>query len=193
MWVGGLISFAIVVLIVFAYIFSATFYQEYPSENTGPWSFACGETIRNVKYESGLQSLSIPVSNEEQPIIDLLNKQNFTFRLDLLNTVAKCKSLSVHQILGLSTVKLISNCTDSFGILSATVELPYQKVIIKWILNDIALIGAVRISLSAHENKNESYQLKELDFSQTFYDNSNQTLAQTTTINLELTKVSFFS
>jgi hypothetical protein len=193
MWVGGLISFAIVILLIFAYAFSADFYREYPSENTGPSTFACGEKIRNVKYESGLQSLSIPVSKEEQPIFDLLNKQPFIFRLDLLNTIASCKSLSVQQTLGSSTTKLISNCTDSIGILSAAVELPYQKVIIKWILNDIVLIGAVRIRLLAHERENEFYRLKELDFSQTFYDNSNRTMAQTATINLELTKVSSFS
>ncbi len=184
-----MVSFAIIVFLIFAYVFSAAFYREYPSEDTGPSTFACNEIIRNVKYESGLQSLTIPASKEEQPMLDLLNKQHFTLRLDLLNTIASCKSLSVQRILGSSTTKLISNCTNSIGILSAAVELSYQKVIIKWILNDIALVGAVRLSLSADEMENESYRLKELNFSQTFYDNSNRTLAQTTNINLELTKV----
>ena len=91
MWIGGLLSIAAVVLFIFAYTFSAAFYKEYPNENTAPSTFTCGETIRNVKYESGLQSLSIPRSNEEQPIFDLLNKQHFILRLDLLNTIASCQ------------------------------------------------------------------------------------------------------
>ncbi|CAF1529319.1 unnamed protein product [Rotaria sp. Silwood1] len=188
MWVGGMVSLAIMVLLLFSYTFSAAFYLQYPSNNSAPSTFACDEIIRNVKYESGLQSLSITVSKEEQPMFDLLNKQHFILRLDLLNTIASCKSLSVQQILGSTTSKVISTCTDSIGILTAAIELAYQKAIIKWILNDIALIGAVRISLSADEQENESYRLKKLDFSQTFYDDSNRTLAQTATINLKLTK-----
>jgi hypothetical protein len=190
MWIGGLLSIAAVVLFVFAYTFSAAFYKEYPNENAASSTSTCGGTIRNVKYESGLQSLSIPRSHEERPIFDLLDKQQFILRLDLLNTVASCQSLSAHQILGLSTVTLISNCTYSKGILSAAVRLPYQKMKIKWILNDIALIGAVRINLFADEKENELHQLKRLDFSETFYDKYNRTLAQRATINLELTKVS---
>ena len=190
MWIGGLISFAIVVLLIFAYTFSAAFYQSYPTENSGPLASTCTDIIRNVKYESGLQSLSISASKEEEPIFNLLDKQQFTLRLDLLNTIASCKSLSVEQVLGSSTVQLISTCTDSNEILSVTVSLPYQKMILKWILNDIALIGGVRVTLSAHEGENEPHKLKGLNFSQTFYDHSNWTLAPITTINLELTKVS---
>ncbi len=189
MWIGGLISLAIVVLLIFAYTFSAAFYQNYPSETSDPLTFTCNEVIRNVKYESGLQSLSIPVTKEEQPMFNLLNQQHFTLRLDLLNTIASCKSLSVEQILGSSAIELFSTCTNLNGILSVIVELPYQKAIIKWIINDIALIGAIRIGLSGYERENEFYRLKQLDFSRTFYDHSNRTLAQMTTMNLELTKV----
>jgi len=192
LWVGGLVSFAIIVFLIFAYIFSSSFYREYPSDDISPSTFACNEIIRNVKYESGLQSLSIPASKEEQPMIDLLNKQNFTLHLDLLNTIASCKSLSVERILGSSTTKIIPNCTNSIGILSAKIDLSYQKMIIKWIVNDIVLIGAVRFSLSADQMENESYRLKELNFIQTFYDQYNRTLSQSTTIHLELTKVNLF-
>ncbi|CAF1390084.1 unnamed protein product [Rotaria sordida] len=188
MWIGGLVSLAIMVLLLFAYTFSIRFYQQYPSHNSAPSTSACDEIIHNVKYESGLQSLSITASKEEQPMFDLLNKQHFILRVELLNTIASCKSLSVQQILGSATSKVIFTCTDSIGILTAAIELAYQKTIIKWILNDIALIGAVRISLSANGQENELYRLKKLDFSQTFYDDLNRTLAQMATINLKLTK-----
>ncbi|CAF3717154.1 unnamed protein product, partial [Adineta steineri] len=188
MWMGGLVSFAIVVLLIFAYTFSAAFYREYPSEDSGPSTFTCGETMRNAKYESGLQSLSIPVSHDEQPMFDLLNEQNYILRLDVLNTVVSCKNLVVEQSFGSSTTKLIPNCTYTNGILSADVSLPYHKVITKWIFNDIAFIGGIRISLIADEEHYAMYHLKELDYSQTIFDYFNRTLSQTMAIHLELTK-----
>ncbi|CAF0997256.1 unnamed protein product [Adineta steineri] len=188
MWMGGLLSFAVIVLLIFAYTFSVAFYREYPSENSGPSTFTCGETIRNVKYESGLQSLSIPASHDEQPMLDLLNEQNYILRLDVLNTVVSCKNLVVEQSFGSSTTKLIPNCIYTNGILSAHVRLSYHKVIIKWIFNDIAFIGGIRINLLADEEHYEMYQLKELDYSQTIFDYFNRTLSQTMAIHLELTK-----
>ncbi|CAF1348085.1 unnamed protein product [Adineta ricciae] len=193
MWICGLVSVGIIVLLSFAYTFSVNFYLEYPSEHSTPATFVCNEQIRNVKYESGLQSLAIPASKEEQPMLYLLNKQHFTVQLDLLNTVASCQSLSVEQIRESTAAHVASNCTDSMGILSSILELPYHRVILKWNLNDIAFIGAIRIRLSANENKNDLYKLKSLNFSETFYDNSNRTLAQTIHINLELTKVIFIA
>ncbi|UJR10992.1 hypothetical protein I4U23_015176 [Adineta vaga] len=188
MWIGGLVSFAIAVLLIFAYTFSAAFYREYPSDNSAPPTFSCDEVVRNVKYESGLQSLTIPIAPEEQPIFDLLNKQHFTLHLDLLNTAASCENLAVQQTLGSATTNLMFECTNSSGILSAMIKLTHQKEIITWILNDIALIGGVRIRLYGREEKHELYNLRELNFSGTLHDCSNGTLAQTATVTLELTK-----
>ena len=190
MWIGGLISFAIVVLLIFAYTFSARFYLSYPSDmDEKSSSSQCKQIIGNVKYESGLQSLSIPVQEEEQPMFDLLNNQRFNLQLDLINTIASCQSLSIEQIIGSSTVQLTSQCKYSNGIVSSFVELPHHKSILKWIINDIALIGAIRITLQGSKNNEILYRLKELHFSKTFYDHSNRTLAQLMTMNLELTKV----
>lgn len=189
MWIGGLFTLSLAVLLLFAYIFSINFYKEYPNEDIGPSTYACGETIRNVKYESALQSLSIPLSKEEQPIFDLLNKQDFTLHIDLFNTIASCQDLAVYQILGLLKTKLNFNCINSNGILSAYVKLSFQKGILKWIINDIVFVGGIRITLSASEEQIQFYQLKQLNFSETFYDYFNRTLAQMVNINLELTKV----
>lgn len=192
---GGLVSFAIVVLLIFTYTFSANFYQQYPIENVGPSTFACDETIRNAQFESSLQSLAVPISKEEQPMFDLLNNQDFSMHFELLNTFAMCDNLSASQIFGSSTESLnISDCENSDGILSATIDLrTYHALTIQWTLNDIQLIGAVRVGLSGSEAESGACTLKELNFSQTFYDTTNGgTLAQTVTINLQLTKVIIF-
>jgi hypothetical protein len=191
MWLGGLISFAVVVLLIFAYVFSAAFYQQYPIENVGPSTFACDETLRNAQFESNLQSLAVPVSDEEQPMFNLLNKQNFNMNLELLNTAATCDSLFANQIFGSTAENLtISNCVNSSGILSATINLrTYHTLTIQWTVTGIQLIGAVSVGLSGPGAESEPCTLNELSFSQTFYDENGGTLAQTVTINLELTKV----
>jgi hypothetical protein len=188
--VGGLASFAIMVLVICAYSFSSAYLRQYPAEQVGPSTFACDTSLRNAKYDTGLQSLSVPVSEEEQPIFDLLDQQKFILYVDLLNTVASCSILTVSQISGSSTINLpLLSCNDSGGILSTSVSLPYQDVTIEFLLYDIELVGAVRIGLEGEQGGNGSNILKKLDFRRTFYAESDGTLAQESTINLQLTKV----
>jgi hypothetical protein len=191
MWLGGLISFAVVVLLIFAYVFSSAFYQQYPIENVGPSTFACDETLRNAEFESNLQSLAVPVFHEEQPMFDLLDHQYFNMNLEFLNTEATCDYLSADRIVGSSTESLrISECVNSSGILSATIDLgSYHALTVSWTLSGIQLIGAVRVGLSGPGSEGETYTLNELNFAQTFYDESGGLLAQTVTINLQITKV----
>ena len=187
---GGLASFAIVTLVIFAYAFSSGYVRQYPAEQVTPSTFACDTSLRNAKYEAGLKSLAVPISEEEQPMFDLLDQQQFTLFLDLVNTVASCRTLSAWQVLGSSTRSLpFLSCSDSDGILSVNVSLPYQGVTIQFILVDIQVVGAVRVGLQGDERENGSYALKKLDFRRTFYVEWHQTLAQVATINLQLSKV----
>jgi hypothetical protein len=188
--VGGLASFAIIVLVICAYAFSSGYVAQYPAEKVGPSKFACDTSIRNAKYETGLQSLSLSVPEEEKPIFDLLDQQQFTLQLDLLSTVASCRTFTAWQILGASTKSLpLVSCFDSDGILSANISLPYQGVTIQFILLDIQVVGAVRVGLEGQERENGAYALGKLDFRQTFYVDSDRTLGQAATVNLQLTKV----
>ncbi|CAF1587354.1 unnamed protein product [Didymodactylos carnosus] len=77
LWVGGLASFAIVVLVSFAYSFSNSYLNQYPIENVGNSNFACDRSIRNAKFDTSLQSLGIPATENEQTMFDLLNEQTF--------------------------------------------------------------------------------------------------------------------
>jgi hypothetical protein len=187
------VSIAIIVLVSFSFAFSSGYLNQYPAEKASPSSFACDTTIRNAKFDSSLLSLSIPPSNEEQTIFNLLNNQQFILHVDLLNTLTTCSSLSVNQVLagGTSTSALsLTSCTNDLnGTLSTMITLPYQGITVQIVIADIQLIGAMRIGLSGSGAQTERSTLKELDFRQTF-NFTDRTLAQTVNINLELTKVS---
>jgi hypothetical protein len=170
--------------------FAISYLYQYPSEKVGPSSFACDVTIRNAKFESNLQALAVPISDEEQPIFTLLNDQNFTFQIDFVNTNASCTKLSISEVTDSSTISLnLSSCSNINGTLSATVFLPEHAITLQAVLDDIQLVGGMRIGLSGPGQDNGLYSLLELNFIQSFHSPSGQTLAQTATIDMALTKV----
>jgi hypothetical protein len=173
-----------------AYVFSISYLNQYPAEKVGPSSFACNLNIRNAKFESTLQALAVPISDEEQPIFTLLNEQNFTFQLEFVNTNASCMRLSIFQVTESSIIPLrVSSCSNLDGTLSVTVPLSQHVIILEVILNDIQLVGGVRLGLLGPGQKNGSYELQELNFIQSIYSSSAYTLAQEAPIGISLTKV----
>ena len=174
-----------------AYVFALLYLNQYPSEKVGPSTFACDTTIRNAKFHSSLQALAVPLSSEEQPMFDMLNKQNFTLHLEFINTAASCKTLSIVEVTDSAMVTLkLSSCSNLNGTLSATVLLTQHDVTIMAIVDTIELIGCVRIGLSSARQQNKLYTLKELDFREAFCSQSDQTLSQEATIYMTLTKAS---
>ncbi len=170
--------------------FAISYYNQYPSEKVGPSSFACDVTIRNAKFQSNLQALAVPISDEEQPIFTLLNDQNFTFQIDFVNTNFSCMKLSIYEVTDSSTIYLnLSSCSNTNGTLSAKLFLPQHAITLEVVLNDIQLVGGVRIGLSGPGQEDDSYSLQELNFIQAFYSPSSQTLGQTATIGMAITKV----
>jgi hypothetical protein len=172
-----------------ACVFAISYLYQYPSEKVGPSSFACDVTIRNAKFESGLQALAVPISDEEQPIYTLLNEQNFTLQIDFVNTNTSCMDLSIFEVTDSSTINLYPfSCTNINGILSMRMFLPQHGITIQAVLNSIELVGGMRLGLSGPGQETEFYSLQELNFIQSFY-SSSETLSQQATINMALTKV----
>jgi hypothetical protein len=98
--------------------------------------------------------------------------------------------LSISEVTDSSTISLnLSSCSNINGTLSATVFLPEHAITLQVVLNDIQLVGGMRIGLSGPGQDNGLYSLLELNFIQAFYSPSGQTLAQTATIDMALTKV----
>ncbi len=176
---------------VMAYTFAISYLNQYPSEEVGPSTFACDTTIRNAKFDSSLQALAVPISDEEQTIFNWLNDQNFTLQLEFINTAASCTTLSISEVVGSSTTSLnFSSCSNQNGILSTSVLLPQHAITIVSTIDDIQLVGGVRVGLSGPSQQSGSNTLKELNFIQSFYSLSARTFAQEATINMALTKVS---
>jgi hypothetical protein len=69
------------------------------------------------------------------------------------------------------------------------VFLPQHAITIQAVLNDIQLVGGVRIGFYGPGQEDDLYLLQELNFIQSFYSPSNQTLAQQSDIDVALTKV----
>lgn len=184
-------SIVIILITAMAYAFAMSYLNQYPSEKVGPSTFACDSTIRNAKFQSNLQALAVPVPDEEQPMFNLLNDQVFTLQLDFINTNTICMSLFIYEVIESSSVLLTTlPCSSTNGTLSVKVVLPQHAITIKAVLNDIQLVGGIRLGLSGPGQQNDSYTLQELNFIETLYSSSGLTLAQQVSIDMVMTKVS---
>ncbi|CAF1282790.1 unnamed protein product, partial [Didymodactylos carnosus] len=190
LWFGGLISFGIIVLVSFAYWFSSSYLRQYPIETSGDSTFACDTSIRNAKFSTDLQLLSIPKSDEQQPIFNMLDQQTFTMSVDFVNTLYRYTDIIVQQNIGSNLVLLnISNYRmQDNATVHVSVVLPFHQMNIQFNLTGPYSVGGVRICLSGPSASNDSYTVQELNFCQFFY-TANQTLAHSSSIELQLTKV----
>ncbi|CAF0988485.1 unnamed protein product [Adineta steineri] len=193
MWVGGLTTFSVLVLLIACYVFSAKYYNSYPIEKAGPSTYACDTTIRNAQFTSSLQPLSVPVSDSAQAIVDLLNNQPVNLNVAFLNTAYNCTSdtITLTYLLGKIWMPITTSisCNSSNYILSYNVLLPYREITIQFNLPNIYTIGGLRIGLSAPgQIQSSTVTLQDLDFSQTF-SQSGRMLGQDANIALSLTKV----
>ena len=194
MWIGGLASFSLIILIGFAYIFSNAYLQEYPIETAPAFTFACDTTIRNAKFSTSLQPLSTPRSEDDQPIYDLLDEQNFTLTVDFINTNLNCDAVHVTQTIHGNSKSLAVNCNYSRSVLSVSLILGSHSVALYYNFDHALPMSGLRVSLYGEklETNNarghRNYLVNEINFSQPFFVN-NQILASDPTIELSLTPV----
>ena len=177
-----------------AYNFAMSYLKQYPSENVGPSSFACDETIRNAKFESTLKALGVPVSEVERPLFVALVEQDFTVQFDFINTAMSCIALSIVEVTE-SSASLLPNvsCWNDSGILSARVLLPQHAITVRAILSNIFPVGGVRVGMSGSGQAKDTYTLQALNFSEALYSAVGRTLGQQATIKMTITKVDCFS
>ncbi|CAF1118135.1 unnamed protein product [Adineta ricciae] len=189
LWVGGLASFSVIVLVIFACIFSQNYVKQYPIETSSDSHFACDLSIRNAKFETSVQSLAIPLTDADQKMFDLLNNQEFILKVDFVNTIIKCDAVSIEVLFGItwSTIRWL-NCDNINYTLTLSIPLPYQHISVQIYIADVRTIGAIRVGLFGQEQSSENYALKQLKFYQPFHKNGN-ILARNLPIALALTKV----
>lgn len=188
-WVGGLVSFSVIVLVSFSYGFSNAYLKQYPIEKTSPSYFACDTTMRNAKFKTNIQSLAISPTHAEQEMFDLLDRQHFLLHIDFINTLVNCDSASVQVLFGTKWLSIHwSACDNSESILSLSIPLPSQHTSIQISLENVKTIGALCIGLSGPGEEQENYSLKHLHFYRTF-SKKGYMLSHTLAVSLEMTKV----
>ncbi|CAF4620434.1 unnamed protein product, partial [Rotaria socialis] len=199
LWVGGLASAAVIVIVISAYSFSNQYLHQYPIQQvTSDSSFACDVTLRNAKFSTTMQmtSSSSNSTKQNQVIFNMLNSQSITLNVDLIQTAFICNdSLIVQRVVGSKLTLLpISACETSHNgsILSLAIALPTQKVGIQLILPGSRTVGAIRLGLSGPSmiSTDKRSTLLELNFSSAFVPpSSDEALAPSTSFAIGLTAI----
>ena len=158
LWFGGLISAAIIGLVVFAFYFSNSFLHQYPIEEVKDnSSFACDLTLRNAKFRTSIQK--VPTARHSvsanQRIFDLLKAQVFTLDIDLIQTAFTCDDpIYVERLYGYQYAPLpISRCqkTHNATVLNVGILLPAHDITVQLVLPGLKTIGAIRLGLRGSE------------------------------------------
>jgi hypothetical protein len=195
MVIGGLFTFGIIVLLVFAYTFSNSYLHRYPIEDVnGDANFACDRTLTNAQFSSGLMSIGIPPNDDEAPIFTMLDSQSFTLYIYFINTLFKCTDVSVIQIKDINLPLTISSCNDSDSSVLFSLLLPSHTINLQVSVTGTNTIGGVHIGLEGPgvETQNEildsAYTLVDLSFAETL-SVSDRLLTQQASCTIQLTKV----
>ena len=197
LWIGGLGTLAVLVLISFSYWFAASFIQRYPIEEiVEPAAFSCDPSLVNAKFSSGLDLLSLPKSTDAQPIFNLLDAQVFRLTVELVNSGFSCNSITAQQnLVGTNYVTLSIQCTRSASdaITSVTFPLPNHYTTVQINMTGPHWIGGIRLCIRGDGQTLASSTLQQLDFCQ-FYSSANQAIGRTTIVpivfikNINITK-----
>ncbi|CAF3559292.1 unnamed protein product [Adineta steineri] len=199
MWIGGLMSAAIIVLIVSAYFFSNGYLHQYPIEYvTNNSTFACDITLRNAKFTTTTQKRWDPrrSTKDSQHMFDLLNSQQFTLNIDLIQTAFTCEDNMYVQRVNGNTVTIIpiTKCQPNYNetTLSLAISLPVHEITAQLVLPGLKTVGAIRIGLSglSAEMEDGRFALMDLNFASTFVSSSlDDVLIESSTFSIELIQI----
>jgi len=185
MWVGGLASLAIIVLVSFSYWFSVSFIRRYPIEEVfEPATFSCDKRLINARFSTGLEVLDIPKSNDSQLIFDLLDEQTFNLTVELINTGFTCNSITTQEnLVGTKYVPLTPHCLEStsHAITNVTFLVPRHQTTLQINMTGPYWIGAFRLCIRGKGQVSKSTTLQELDFCK-LYTTPNEAIGRFTNI-----------
>ena len=192
LWIGGLLSFSVVVLVGFAYAFSATYLRLYPIESSSDPSLMCDRTMRNAQFSTGFRLTSLHVTEEEIPMFELIDAQMLNLSVHLLNTQISCSDLKITLQSSAIEIPFYGyECTRSaLAIVSISLELPIHSLTVIFNVSTSHSIGGLRVCLSGPGRRTDNgiYTLRALDFCE-FFGTDNQTIGHSPDIQMMLTKV----
>ena len=176
------------VIAVFAYTFSSGFLNQYPIEKVGNATFACDPTLRNAQFSTSMQSIAIPLLEEEQLLFDMLDDQPFTLNVAFINTDFTDQNLQVLQTVGSYFVNLNRTTAVSNGLLMISTNLTSHTTTISFNVTSNSAVGAIRVGLTGPSMINNNYVVQELNFS-TVFNYTNRTLTQDPMVTIQLIKL----
>ena len=197
LWLGGLVTLAIVALITLTCKFSISFSYLYPIESVSSdarESISCDSSLINAKFSSSLQLLSTRKHPEEKPIFDLLDEQNITLTVEFISTGFECPSVSLQQYLARGQVQEIQDYSCSYDknddILTVSSVLPQHLITVQVNLEGPFVVGGLRVCLSGPYTsvENGRYTVQSLDFCHFVY-TPDQVLSVDAVTNIEMTKI----
>ena len=189
LWVGGLVTLAIVVLVIFTCKFSVSFSSQYPIE-----SLSGDAPLMNAKFSSSLKLLAIRQNEEEKPIFDLLDGQNITLTLEFISTGFQCGDVALRRNLARDQIRKMNyrdcsyeNATDTLVVSSL---LPQHLITVQSSLLGPFFVGGLRVCLSGPETAiaNGKYTVQALNFCHFVY-TPDQVLSIDSTAQIEMIKV----
>lgn len=97
-------------------------------------------------------------------MLDLLYAQQFYLKVDLIQTAFTCQDSLIfyHVVEDVSLVLPTTNCKTSYNgsIVSLTVALPAQTIIVQLILPGLRTVGAIRVGLTGQAASNPNGRLR---------------------------------
>ncbi|CAF1674672.1 unnamed protein product, partial [Adineta ricciae] len=192
-WIGGLMSFSLLVLLIFAFLFTNEFHRLYPIEESNESRIICDKTLRNSKFDSRLKLLTTIHSTEDQVMFDMLNSQSFTLIVSFVNTNFDCSLLSILEGTGENLHEPISpmECTqmNTSQIIHTSIPLSHQ-VTFQYTIEHFAPIGGLYICLVATGNRTDDGMntLRDLNFCK-WIEDEHHTIGSAPEITLLITKV----
>ena len=195
LWIGGLMSFSLFVLVIFAFLFSNEYSNLYPIEESSHPTIACDEDLRNAQFDSGLQLLLATRTDEDQIIFDMLDNQAFILTIQFVNTHFNCDLLSILQGTGQNLHEPIEPLTcfqnNTNEIIFTSISAPHEVTFI-YKINHFAPIGGIYICLTGSGNTtNDGWNsIRDFHFCK-FISHENETIGYSPEIKLLNTKVNF--
>jgi len=185
LWIGGLFSIVICVLIIFSYVFSAHFIKLYPIEKVdlNATSLSCDSSITNSKFSSALELLAITKSKEQQQIFDMLDSQQLNLTIELVNTGFSCLHLKTINFKSFNCSKKSNNSTVAISTI-----LSNHEMILQYNLTGPYFISGLRICLNGKQSIDNNYNLQSLQICQFFF-TENESLSSTPYVDIQITKI----
>ena len=191
LWVGGLVTLTVIVLIAFSYWFLTAFVRRYPIENIiEPASFSCDRSLTNAKFSTGLEVVSLPKSVDAQPIFTLLDEQIFRLTVELINTDFMCDAITAQENLVNNKYILVSTqCTQSLSNATTSITVAFSSHVSTIQINMTGpyYIGGIRICIRGDGSNTSRSTLKALDFCQ-FYYTDEETIDRVTVVSMTFVK-----